>query len=115
MNPAGLFNCRHEYAVPDWPRFCQLELAGCVHDPEVDGSIIGGALASAAIFFTVYGRSPALDGTCEAITDIDDLRKALAVAAELSALSGLSCIISPTLMERSSMMAKYGWTGQPSA
>ncbi len=98
MNPARLFNCCTGHAETDWSRFSGLELGGCRTNPDGDFTL-GGQPASRAKFFTVYGRFPAPDGTCEAISDIDDARDALAVAAELSALSGLPCIVCPSLLE----------------
>lgn len=100
MNPARLFYCCTGHAVPDWSQFDRLEIGGCVRDSFIDGFTIGGAPASAAEFFTVYGRFKAPDGTHDAITDADSALDALAVAAELSALSGLPCIVCPSLMER---------------
>jgi hypothetical protein len=100
MNPARLFNCCAGHAAPDWSQFDRLEVGGCVRDPEIDGFTIGGAPASAAEFFTVYGRFKEPDGTWDAITDADNALEALAVAAELSTLSGLQCTVCPSLMER---------------
>lgn len=98
MNPARPFNCCTAHAAPDWSRFERLELAGCRNAPDGEFTL-GGQSASRADFFTVYGRFPAPDGTCEAITDIDGARDALAVAAELAMLSGLICVVCPSLME----------------
>ena len=95
-----LFNCCTGHAVPDWKQFDRLELAGCMDDPSEPGQTLGLQPASKAEFFTVYGRFPEPDGTCEAITDIKDPREALAVAAELALLSRLPVIIHPTLSER---------------
>lgn len=98
MNPAPLYNCRPGHAMPDWSQFERLEIGGCCTEPD-DSSTAGNQSASKAEFFTVYGRFPAPDGTCEAITDIHDAREALAVAGELSLISGLPCIVCPSLME----------------
>lgn len=98
MNTARLFNCCTDYAVPNWSEFCQLELAGCVTN-EADDVTEGLQPASKAAFFTVYGRFHAPDSTCEAITDIDDPRDAIAVAAELALISGLPCIVHVSLTE----------------
>lgn len=94
---ARLFNCCTDYAAPDWSQFDHLELAGCVDDPDEPGHTIGNQPASKAQFFTVYGRFPEPDGTCEAITDIEDPRDALAVAGELALISGLRVFVCATL------------------
>lgn len=100
-DPARLFNCCTNHLRPDWSWFVQLELAGCVTENEGadDEHTAGLQPASKAEFFTVYGRFPEPDGTCEAITDIADPREALAVAGELALISGLPVIIHPSLME----------------
>ncbi|BCG83368.1 hypothetical protein [Mesorhizobium sp. 113-3-3] len=95
-----LYNCCTNYAAPDWKRFERLELAGCVDDPDEPGHTLGNQPAKAAEFFTVYGRFPEPDGTCEAITDIEDPRDALAVAGELALISGLRVIVCATLGDR---------------
>ncbi|RWC91667.1 MAG: hypothetical protein EOS72_03155 [Mesorhizobium sp.] len=94
---ARLFNCCAYEAAPDWKQFERLELAGCVDDTSEPGHTIGLQPASKAEFFTIYGRFPEPDGTCEAITDIRDAREALVVAAELALLSRLPVIVHPTL------------------
>lgn len=99
MADARLFNCCADYAEPDWSRFTSLELVGCrnLNDPVVPAGtmIAGGQPAGAAEFFTVYGRKA--DGEAGAITDIEDPREALAVAAELGLRSRLPVTVSVTL------------------
>lgn len=85
MNPARLFKYSYHKA-PDWSQFDSLELGGCVRDHEMEGFIYGGAPATKATFFTVYGRFKDPDGTCEAITDADSAVEALAVAAEVAGM-----------------------------
>lgn len=102
MANALLFNCCTDHAEPDWTRFAWLELAGCRDANEGAGEdgetcIEGLQAAKDAEFFTVYGRFPEPDGTCEAITDIRDARIALAVAGELAFRSGLPVIVHPSL------------------
>ncbi|MBB4017345.1 hypothetical protein GGR16_002374 [Chelatococcus caeni] len=99
MADARLFNCCTDYAEPDWSRFASLELAGCCDliipaDPEAT-MVAAGQSAAVAEFFCVYGRSA--EGEAEAITDIDDPRDALAVAAELGLRSRLPVSLSLTL------------------
>lgn len=92
-----LFNCCTALAEPDWSRFVQLEIAGCKSDPENECTQ-GLISAGDAEFFTVYGRFPPEDGTCEAITDITDPCNVLAIAGELAHRSRLPVIIHPSLM-----------------
>lgn len=99
MADARLFNCCTDYAEPDWSRFTSLELAGCRElngpDDPAGTMVVGGEPAGNAAFFAVYGRSA--DGEAEAITDIEDPRDALAVAAELGLRSRLPVTVSVTL------------------
>jgi hypothetical protein len=102
MNSARLYNCCTDHRAPDWSQFERLELAGCITVTEGStGDEITEGLqpASKAEFFTVYGRFPEPDGTCEAITDIVDPREALAVAGELAMISGLPVVVSHSLGE----------------
>ena len=101
MDPTRLFNCCTTHVAPDWSQFVQLELAGCRNesDKPEETSTVELQPVSRSEFFTIYGRFPQPDGTCEAITDIDDAGQALAVAAEPAALSSLSCIVHPSLLE----------------
>lgn len=95
----ALFNCCTESQEPDWSQFTHLELAGCVNenDDDDDETHINGNQSSAdAEFFTVYGRDK--EGLAEAITDIDDARRALQVAAALAYRSGLTCRVATSLM-----------------
>ncbi|KZE34128.1 hypothetical protein IMF23_00130 [Chelatococcus daeguensis] len=99
VTDARLFNCCTGHAEPDWSRFTSLELAGCRDlnstDDPAGTMIAGGQSAGAAEFFTVYGRKA--DGEAGAITDIEDPRDALAVAAELGMRSRLPVTVSVTL------------------
>ncbi|MBY3335516.1 hypothetical protein HFN99_01030 [Rhizobium laguerreae] len=85
MDNSILFNCCTEAKEPDWSRFSNLELGGCIDD---DGYTIGGIIREEAEFFTVYGR---LKGdVCEAITDWHgSFDEAVCTAEELARLSGL--------------------------
>lgn len=102
IQPVRHFNCCTGYAEPDWSLYSRLELGGCrnTSDHVDETCTTGGQSVGMTEFFTVYGRFHEPDGTCEAITDIVDPRAALAVAAELSTLSKLPVIVSPTLGER---------------
>lgn len=91
FSPAELFNCCTAFQEPDWRRFTNLELGGCIDAAEegADGTCIeGGQSRADAEFFTVYGRL--IEGGCEAITDCDDFDGAQRVAAHLCGLSGLT-------------------------
>lgn len=95
----ALFNCCTEAKEPDWSQFTHLELAGCVNENDDDDDetcINGNQSAEQAQFFTVYGRDK--EGLAEAITDIDDARRALQIAAALSFRSCLTCRIATSLM-----------------
>lgn len=96
-----LYNCCTRHEAPDWSQFTQLELAGCRDESETpdETCTVGLQSASTAEFFTVYGRFPEPDGTCEAITDITDALDALAVAGELARISGLPVIVHHSLAE----------------
>ncbi|TIR24007.1 MAG: hypothetical protein E5X34_13205 [Mesorhizobium sp.] len=96
---ARLFNCCTGHAAPDWKQFERLELAGCMDDPSEPGHTLGLLPAFKAKFFTIYGRFPEPDGTCEAITDVFYPLEALEVAAELALLSGLPVIVHPSLAD----------------
>ncbi|MEZ5784348.1 MAG: hypothetical protein R3D70_22630 [Rhizobiaceae bacterium] len=101
MTSARLFNCCTDHAAPEWSRFVHLELAGSRNDSEDlnETSIVGLQPVSRSDFFTIYGRLAEPDGICEPITVIEDAARALAVAAKLAALFGLSCIVHASLME----------------
>lgn len=92
---AALYNCQVNNAEPDWSRYERLELAGCRNESPFN--IVGLLPAREADFFTVYGRFPEPDGTCEAITDATDAKAALSVAGALALRSGLPLIVSPSL------------------
>lgn len=85
-----LFNACPDEKEPDWSRFADLEIGGCVEndDPEHPGRKIvdGGQSASVASFFTIYGRTH--EGLAEAVTDCARLDIADEVAAELSERAG---------------------------
>lgn len=91
FNSAELFNCCTALREPDWSRFSNLELGGCIDAAEegMDGTCIeGGKSRDNAEFFTIYGHL--IEGGCEPITDCDDFDEAQQVAAHLCGLSGLS-------------------------
>lgn len=104
--PADLYNCCTHRKEPDWSRYCRLEISGSRDDIANRGSTIGGLSAIDARFFTIYGVIAGSEPEVEAITDIHGTpgardqanglgpaRMAFAVAAELSRISGLDCII----------------------
>jgi hypothetical protein len=87
---ARLFNCCTHNAAPDWSLFDALETGGCETETDEttgDTWTNGGIPDSEAEFWTVYGHLK--EGGCEAITDCYSRADVDAVAAELSALSGL--------------------------
>lgn len=91
FSPAELFNCCTALQEPDWSKFTNLELGGCIDAAEegADGTCIeGGRYRADAEFFTVYGGL--IDGVYEPITDCDDFDEAQRVAAHLCGLSGLT-------------------------
>jgi hypothetical protein len=91
FSPAELFNCCTAWKEPDWRRFTNLELGGCIDAAEegADGTCIeGGQSRADAEFFTVYGRL--IEGGCEPITDRDDFEGARRIAAHLCRVSGLT-------------------------
>lgn len=91
FSPADLFNCCTGLKEPDWSKFTNLELGGCIDAAEegMDGTCIeGGKSRSIAEFFTVYGRL--IEGGCEAITDRDDFEGAQRIATYLCGLGGLT-------------------------
>lgn len=103
-----LYNCQPGAREPDWRTYERLELAGCrdsAPDMRENGDmslapdetcIEGLQPINRAEFFTIYGRDGAT-GLADAITDIQDAREALNVAATLALISGLPVTISPTL------------------
>lgn len=85
-----LFNCCPQSAAPDWNRFTNLELSGCIDIAEegaAETCIEGGQCREDAHFFTIYGRLK--EGGCEAITDIKDFHAAEMIGMHLCELSGL--------------------------
>ncbi|WP_107678003.1 hypothetical protein [Agrobacterium sp. LAD9] len=91
FNSAELFNCCTALQEPEWRRFSNLELGGCIDAAQegMDGTCIeGGKSRDKAEFFTVYGHL--IEGGCEAITDCDDFDGAQRVAIHLCGLSGLT-------------------------
>ena len=91
MRPDIFFNCQPGGLEPDWQRFTNLELGGCI-DLAEDGSygtwIEGGRSRQEAEFFTIYGRLQ--EGGAEAITDCLDFESARRVTAYLVKRSGLT-------------------------
>ncbi len=88
---AELFNCCTAFQEPDWSRFTNLELGGCIDaaDEDTEGtSIEGGKSRAEAEFFTIHGRL--VIGGCEVITDCHNLEDAQLVAARLRDISGLT-------------------------
>lgn len=91
FSPEELFNCCTAFQEPDWSRFTNLELGGCIDTAEegADGTCIeGGQSRADAEFFTIYGRL--IEGGCEAITDCEHFDTAHQVAVYLCELSGLT-------------------------
>lgn len=88
-----LYNCRTDCREPRWSDYARLELVGCVDDPVSPGHTVPGWLATDAEFFTIYGRKP--DGDTDPITDVQDPRMAIHVAATLAAQSGLDVVVYP--------------------
>lgn len=100
MTPIILFNCCTDNAEPDWSRFTQLELGGCINESQDSETthINGGQHFADAEFFSIYGRTH--DGEAEAITDCQTALDVLCVAEalrELSARAGhmLNVVIYP--------------------
>lgn len=92
---ARLFNCQPGAMAPDWSGFVSLFIGGCISH---DGITEGGVPVDRAEFFTVYARDH--EGLAEAITDAPEgasLKVAAELGAELATLSGLECILCPTL------------------
>jgi hypothetical protein len=89
MDNATLFNCYTNWNAPDWSRFKSLETGGCITNVQANGSthIDGNIPDHSAEFWKVYARDH--DGMAEAITDCKTRADVDAVAAHLSALSGL--------------------------
>lgn len=85
-----LFNCCTNLEEPNWSRFSNLELGGCIDVAgEREGSAIeGGISRTEAEFFTVYRRLN--EGGCEAITDCASIEGAESVAAVLCRRSSLT-------------------------
>jgi hypothetical protein len=94
FNSADLFNCCTALREPEWRRFSNLELGGCIDAAEegMDGTCIeGGKSRADAEFFTIYGHL--IEGGCEAITDCEHFDEAQRIAAHLCGLSGLTLAI----------------------
>lgn len=90
-SPAELFNCCTAFQEPDWSKFTNLELGGCIDAAAegMDGTCIeGGKSRAEAEFFTIYGHLN--EGGCEPITDCDGFDSAQRVATRLCVLSGLT-------------------------
>ena len=91
FSPEELFNCCAALEAPDWSRFTNLELGGCIDaaGEGTDGTCIeGGKSRDDAEFFTIYGHLK--EGGCEAVTDCDDFERAQRIAAHLRSLCGLT-------------------------
>lgn len=91
FSPAELFDCCTAFKEPDWSKFTNLELGGCIDAAEEgsDGTCIeGGKSRDKAEFFSIYGHRD--EGGYEPITDCDDFDDAQRIAARLCALSRLT-------------------------
>lgn len=94
---ATLYNCRTDNTAINKGEFVSLLIGGCITESAEgeDSFTVGGQSAESAEFFTVYGIRA--DGEGEAITDIEDPRKALSVAGSLGLIHDLPVTLSPAL------------------
>lgn len=91
FTPRQLYNCCSGEREPDWTRFKNLELGGCIDAAEpgsTNTATEGGISRDEAQFFTIYGRL--VEGGCEAVTDCVGFPDSEIIALHLCEISKLT-------------------------